>query len=386
MKKNIMYIIIIFLISILVALLSIGILVTKDKNKNIQDTTHHKEINSLDTIQLEESKKEDEKEIPKVEDKVEEKPKVDKEVPVEDKTPTENKELVESSNENKNKVIEITTTLVDLNIYGNDLIIKKGGEYTLNGTLNNSIFIDSNETVQLNLNNVTIHSKTNSSIINIRNNNLIINILSNTTNTIKDFINKSEYDGAIFSNGPIIIKGEGTLIVNGNQIDGEGIATKNSPITIESGNITINSIDDGLNTGGTGGTITINNGNLTINSGGDGIDSNKDIIINGGNINITSSLTSLNSIFDTQEKVTINGGTIIGIGMDTIDIHDESKQQTIFYEFQTQLMSKNKIEIVDNTNKLLLLNTNKRLKNIFYSSPNIKNNYQIYLNDNLIKE
>ena len=142
MKKNIMYIIIIFLISILVALLSIGILVTKDENKNIQDTTHHKEINSSDTIQLEASKKEDEKEIPKVEDKVEEIPKVDKEVPAEDKTPTENKELVESSNENKNKVIEITNTLVDLNVYGNDLIIKKGGEYTLNGTLNKSIFID----------------------------------------------------------------------------------------------------------------------------------------------------------------------------------------------------------------------------------------------------
>lgn len=56
------------------------------------------------------------------------------------------------------------------------------------------------------------------------------------------------------------MEGEGKLIVNGRQEEGEGIATEAKNITINSGVYEITSNDDGINAGGNGATITLNGG------------------------------------------------------------------------------------------------------------------------------
>ena len=84
-------------------------------------------------------------------------------------------------------------------------------------------------------------------------------------------------------------------------------------VEINGGDITIDASDDGINAArkvsGYTPTVTINDGIITITMGQgdtDGIDSNGNIIINGGTVSITG-----NSSFDYDGQGIINGGTVI---------------------------------------------------------------------------
>jgi hypothetical protein len=84
-------------------------------------------------------------------------------------------------------------------------------------------------------------------------------------------------------------------------------------IQINGGTIHIQSSDDGINAGQKSSayraTVEINGGDITIVMGAgdtDGVDSNGDLFINGGTINVTG-----NSGFDYDGSATFNGGTII---------------------------------------------------------------------------
>ena len=73
-------------------------------------------------------------------------------------------------------------------------------------------------------------------------------------------------------------------------------------ITIESGNIKINSTDDAIHSNG---ILIINGGNIDINAGDDGIHADTNIVINNGTINISKSYEGIESNY-----IEINGGTI----------------------------------------------------------------------------
>ena len=84
-------------------------------------------------------------------------------------------------------------------------------------------------------------------------------------------------------------------------------------IKINDGDITISATDDGINASNKSSdytiTVEINGGNITIKMGAgdtDAIDSNGNLYINGGKIDITA-----NSSFDYDGKAEYNGGTII---------------------------------------------------------------------------
>lgn len=102
----------------------------------------------------------------------------------------------------------------------------------------------------------------------------------------------------------------------------EGI--ESTVVTINGGDFTILASDDGINAGrksrAVPPVITINGGMIRITTDGeqpDGIDSNGDIVINGGTIDITS-----DSAFDCTGKAEYNGGTIFinGERVDSIPI------------------------------------------------------------------
>ena len=80
------------------------------------------------------------------------------------------------------------------------------------------------------------------------------------TPLLKKVIENAIIDSKENNNGEVTIEHLFSALLE----EGEGIATETNDITINGGDIYIESADDGLNAGGDGGIITINNGNVFI--------------------------------------------------------------------------------------------------------------------------
>jgi len=274
----------------------------------------------------------------------------------------------------------VNETDIDLNNYSENINIGEFNEYNITGNFENTLFIDGDETITLNINNVNIHSDLTSAIVNLSGNDLIINIIGD--NYIADN-GYSEYDACIYSYGNLIFNGDGNLNVDGMQFEGEGIATNNADITFNSGNYTIRSSDDSINAGGKmGGLITINNGNFYLDASGDGIDSNDRIIINDGLIFSIAEIAGNDTGLDSDNGIVINGGTIVSTGskmMKELPL-EESLQNTISFDFEEEIDYDELITLMDvNNNVIVSFVTKKRFTNLLISTPNLKyGNYVLY--------
>ena len=212
---------------------------------------------------------------------------------------SENKEK-ETSAEDVDKGETVNSKEINLSEYSTNLTITEEGTYTLTGSFTNSVIINASGEVTLILDGVNIESTETAAIANGTTNPLKIVLADNSENNLSDG-GSSEYDGCIFSYGKLTIEGKGTLNVNGKQEEGEGIATKSADLTINSGTINVTSQDDGLNTGGSGGSIIINGGTVFIKANGDGIDSNSSFTLNGGNVYTIGSAKGGDAGIDTDE-------------------------------------------------------------------------------------
>jgi len=141
------------------------------------------------------------------------------------------------------------------------------------------------------------------------NTNIVINGGNYTINSGDDGIHADE----------VVEINDGTL----NIIAHEGI--EGTYIKINGGTININASDDGINAAKKvtkyTPTVEINGGNITIKMGSgdtDGIDSNGNIYINGGTINITG-----NSPFDYDGEAKYSSGTLIINGVETTTITNQ---------------------------------------------------------------
>lgn len=298
-------------------------------------------------------------------------------MPIEDEV---EKETTKDDVDNGNTINEEN---INLNNYESNINITKGGEYNISGSFNYSLIVNSTEKVILNLNNVSINSEITASIANINTGELVINLPSGTTSTLKDK-GSSEYDGCIYSSGKLTIQGEGKLYVYGNQEEGEGIATTDNDITINGGEIYIESADDGLNAGGdNGGTITINDGNIYIKASGDGIDSNKNLIINGGKVYTMGSSIGGDAGIDTDGSFEINGGEVIALGSDMLQIPDKSsKQRYASFTLNSKISKDSTISLKDSNDKeIISFTADEDFKTLIMSNSDLTTGtYYIYVN------
>lgn len=301
-----------------------------------------------------------------------------------DRFPFEEETEKDTKKEDIDNGESITNKNINLSDYNSNININNGGEYTLTGKFNYSVIINTEDNVILNLDNVSINSSDTAAIANINSGDLVINLLKDTVNMLKDN-GSSECDGALYSSGNLIINGSGKLNIYGNQEEGEGIATTDSDITINGGDIYIESNDDGLNAGGdNGGVITINNGNITINASGDGIDSNKDLIINGGNIYTIGSSIGGDAGIDTDGKFEINGGSIIALGSDMLKNPDKSStQKYVSLTLKNKIEKDSKISLKDkNNNEIISFDAKDDFKTLILSNNRINSgNYYLYIDN-----
>ena len=283
--------------------------------------------------------------------------------------PMEDEVEKETSKDDVDNGDTINEENINLNNYESNINITKGGEYNISGSFNYSLIVNSPEKVILNLNNVTINSEITASIANINSGELVINLPSGTSSTLKDK-GSSEYDGCIYSSGKLTIKGEGKLYVYGNQEEGEGIATTDNDITINGGEIYIESADDGLNAGGdNGGTITINDGNIYIKASGDGIDSNKNLIINDGKVYTMGSSIGGDAGIDTDGSFEINGGEVIALGSDMLQNPDKSSQQKyVSFTLNSKISKGSTISLKDSKdNEMISFTADEDFSNAIYA-------------------
>lgn len=296
--------------------------------------------------------------------------------------PMEEETVKDTKKEDVDSGSKVDANNINLKEYNSNININKGGEYNITGEFKYSIIVDSAEKVTLNLNNVAIDSAITAAIANINTGELVINLVKDTTNTLKDS-GSSEYDACIYSEGKLTIEGSGILKVYGNQEEGEGIATETNDITINGGEIYIESADDGLNAGGDGGTITINDGNVFIKASGDGIDSNKNLIINGGKVYTMGSSIGGDAGIDTDGGFEINGGEVIALGSDMLQNPDKtSKQKYVSFTLNSKIDNGSKVSLKDNDgNEVISFEAKEDFKTLIISNSNLSNDtYYLYVN------
>ena len=125
-----------------------------------------------------------------------------------------------------------------------------------------------------------------------------------------------DFDGAVYSRMSLKLGGTGSLRIEG---DNEGLCSE-LHLTIDGGNLTIESGNDGINANADGeSVITVNGGTLGITvtgstGEGDGIDSNGSIVINGGTVESYACADSGDFGLDADLGVQINDGFIIATG------------------------------------------------------------------------
>lgn len=240
---------------------------------------------------------------------------------------------------------EVTDNVIDLSQHNSNVTITKGGEYTLTGDFKHTVLVNADNDVTLVLNGVNIKNELTAALVNRGTKKLTLKLADNTVNTLSDG-GSSEYDACLYSGGHLVIEGNGTLNVYGNQEEGEGIATETSDITINGGKINIECNDDGLNAGGDGGLITINGEDIFIKAKGDGIDSNKNLVINGGNVYTMGSSIGGDAGIDTDGGFAINGGSVIALGSDMLQRPDAaSKQKAVCFNLSERIAEGSQISL-----------------------------------------
>lgn len=210
--------------------------------------------------------------------------------------------------------IELTETLT----------IKTGGVYTLTGTISDGqIYIDTNDSVKLILNNVDITNKNGPAIMIENAKQVYIELTNDSVNYLTDGNNytvdlEGEPNATIFSKDDLILDGSGKLVISANYQDGivskdnlkiidgsyeisavdDAIRGKDSLVIIN-GSFDIESLGDGLKSTNDSdeklGYILIENGEFNIVATNDGIQAETDLVIGNGNFNIKTGGGSVNS-------------------------------------------------------------------------------------------
>lgn len=252
----------------------------------------------------------------------------------------------------------ITSDGAGVSIDGSMVTIAAAGTYTLSGTLDDGqIIVDTadEDPVTLILNGVDITSTTSAPIYIANAESAIIVLADNSANSLTDGASyifadaeAEEPSGTIFSNDDLTINGNGSLTVTGNYNDA---ITSDDSLTIESGNITVTAVDDGIRgkdyllirdgtitveAGGDGlksdneddaelGYIAIEGGTITVTAGGDAIAAETDVLVTGGEFTLVAGGGSGAVLADDASAKGIKGAAnvLIDGGTFTIDAADD---------------------------------------------------------------
>jgi len=207
-------------------------------------------------------------------------------------------------------------------------------------------------------------------------------------------------DDGITAKGPVLITG-GTINIPACY---EGIEGLN--VTITSGDINISSRDDGINAREYGVAnaqgrfmrggrptnanifVRVTGGNIQVHALTDGIDSNNNVFIEGGTIQISGPSRGVEGAIDVDGSVFITGGKLITAGS-VANVSAQSTQPTMLVTYTQQFTAGAFIEIRDTSGNTLLDYTAKNAFSMSgFTSPDfvIGRTYSLYINRQKVQD
>lgn len=209
----------------------------------------------------------------------------------------------------------------------NTVTINSAGTYSVSGTLSDGQLIvaaGDKDDVYIVLDNANITCSNNAPVNIVSGDKVVLSTAKDSQNNISDGENYTldentdEPNSAIFSKSDLVIMGEGSLNIKGNYNNGitskddliiqsgdivveatnHGIKGKDCVVVLD-GNIKVTSDGDGIKSTNTEdadrGYVQIEGGNIDITSGEDGIQAETNLIVNDGDLNISTGGGSENS-------------------------------------------------------------------------------------------
>ena len=189
-----------------------------------------------------------------------------------------------------------------------------------------------------------------------------------------------------------------TITINGGTLNilksYEGLESE--VITINDGEISIVSSDDGINISDSSSTasegmthrngtasgriLTINGGKVTIDAGADGLDSNGAIEMNGGTVVVFGPTDNGNAALDYDETFTINGGTLLAFGSNGMAMNvSNGNQNSVLIGLSSQQSAGAKFSLVDsNGNTILEATPTKAWSSAVVSTAGLKLNSEYH--------
>ncbi|MFC2495379.1 MAG: carbohydrate-binding domain-containing protein [Candidatus Absconditicoccaceae bacterium] len=215
---------------------------------------------------------------------------------------------------------------------------------------------------------------------------------------------KSDHEtkGAIVMNGGEVSISAGsdgaeaykTITINGGTLNilksYEGLESE--VITINDGEISIVSSDDGINISDSSSTssegmmhrdgtasgriLTINGGKITIDARADGLDSNGAIEMNGGTAVVFGPTDNGNAALDYDETFTVNGGTLLAFGSNGMAMNvSNGNQNSVLIGLSNQQSASTKFSLVDsNGNTIFEATPTKAWSSVVVSTAGLKLN------------
>lgn len=195
------------------------------------------------------------------------------------------------------------------------------------------------------------------------------------------------YDDGITSDGLTEIRGGKIDILKSY----EGI--EGAYVKISGGEIYIIASDDGINAATDDRTVTeyiiISGGNIIVNADGDGVDSNGSILVSGGSLIVYGPTSGMDAALDADSGIIINGGVVWAcstLGMVETP-STNSEQYVVSYAQQNKLEEGSVFTLKDSDgNALLSVDVAKTCQSIIFSTDKLEKGatYTIYCNDTLM--